>query len=309
MFIYNKIMSMRIFFITICIISLSGLTKVQENYNTIVGIVNNEVITHSQVVKAADNVNFKKSDLVNKDLYFEILNNIIDDRIMLHIGRQIMPNISEKLVTNGIDNLVRANKLAQSGVELKNKDINTYNIAKQEIKNELWRQTFIANIIFPIMPINNQEIEKILDKNTNIQIYQIMLDSNKKNYKLIKKIREDVIKKPKLFPAIAKKYSQSNSAKTGGDLGFIKKNELPKFYISTIENLAINEISPILEFNEGLHMLKVSSKTIDISREQAIDIYKEQNYYLYMYEWLISSRDDQYVVIFPEKIKNFVEVN
>lgn len=57
------------------------------------------------------------------------------------------------------------------------------------------------------------------------------------------------------FEELASKYSDCNSAKRGGDLGFFGKGEMQKPFENTSFSLGIGEISDIVETDSGAHII------------------------------------------------------
>jgi len=57
------------------------------------------------------------------------------------------------------------------------------------------------------------------------------------------------------FEELASKYSDCNSAKRGGDLGFFCRGEMQKPFEQTSFGLSIGEISDIVETESGAHII------------------------------------------------------
>ena len=62
------------------------------------------------------------------------------------------------------------------------------------------------------------------------------------------------------FAALAKQYSEGPYADSGGDMGWVKENDLMKRINELVFNMEINEISGILETTLGFHIFKVEGK-------------------------------------------------
>ena len=63
------------------------------------------------------------------------------------------------------------------------------------------------------------------------------------------------------FAALAKQYSEGPYADSGGDMGWVKENDLMERINELVFNMEINEISGILETTLGFHIFKVEGKT------------------------------------------------
>ena len=96
-----------------------------------------------------------------------------------------------------------------------------------------------------------------------------MTDQNEFLYKISKHMRDglaDVQKKIKEggdFTEIAKKYSQSSDAASGGDLGFFTKGQLPDELQKAAEALQPGQVSDPIKDQYGYEILKVVEKKDD----------------------------------------------
>lgn len=70
--------------------------------------------------------------------------------------------------------------------------------------------------------------------------------------------KAEILKSEKIlekFEELASKYSDCNSAKRGGDLGFFGKGEMQKPFENTSFGLGIGEVSDIVETDSGVHII------------------------------------------------------
>lgn len=58
------------------------------------------------------------------------------------------------------------------------------------------------------------------------------------------------------FEDLASEHSDCSSAKRGGDLGFFKRNQMQKPFEDAAFSLEIGEMSPIVETDSGVHIIK-----------------------------------------------------
>ncbi|MDZ4122547.1 MAG: peptidylprolyl isomerase, partial [Candidatus Cloacimonadaceae bacterium] len=74
------------------------------------------------------------------------------------------------------------------------------------------------------------------------------------------------------FEYLAEKYSVSESAIRGGNLGFIKPSDLPVNIMQHIQNLPVNQISSPLGMDDGWGMFMVSERTRNLIKLSEIII-------------------------------------
>jgi peptidyl-prolyl cis-trans isomerase SurA len=89
---------------------------------------------------------------------------------------------------------------------------------------------------------------------------------------------EDVHKKllaGALFDSLASAYSDDSSAvTTGGDLGWLKEKELPKYFQDVLEGMKVGDISPVLRESAGFRIVKLIAR--EPAREYRYDEVKEE---------------------------------
>ena len=123
-------------------------------------------------------------------------------------------------------------------------------------------------------------------------VFQIKNDNEVIKKKLIKK---DIVEKG--FKSAANIYSISESSKFGGELGWIKSNQLSNKILDILTDLSIDEISEPIKIPNGYMILKIN----DI-REVAIEKDKEK-----LLDELIkvetNNKYSQFSIIYYNKLK------
>ena len=239
----------------------------------ILTIINNEPITNI--------------DVINEAKYLAALNPKIqelDKKKMLSIAKEslikekIKKNELSKFFTLGekndfLDNVIKNfykrlkfNNLKEFESYLKSFDLSLNLITKKIEIETKWNE-----LVF--LKYNNQveiDLEKlkkqIASKNSSVQekelyfLYEILFSAeNKSKYELAyKKIVKSINEIG--FKSTANLYSISDSAKFGGELGWINKQNLNKKIIEKIINLQIGKISEPIPIPGGYMILKIEDK-------------------------------------------------
>jgi len=166
----------------------------------------------------------------------EILNRIIEDRIIEIIARKKGIKISDETVQQ---NLSRKMEEYGGGEDL----------AKNLDRLYGWTiQDFEDKIVKP--DIYRQELEKIFDsENSSVQEAKLQIE----------KAKADLDKK-KDFGEIAKAYSKGYTAQEGGELGWFKKDQLISDISDKIFSLEKGKKSDVLESSLGFHIVEVEDK-------------------------------------------------
>jgi len=248
--------------------------------------IQNEIITNIDIKNefkylVALNANLKKlekkkilnisneSIIKEKIKKIEILKNFKEIRINEEYSNQLLNNILLKLNLKSIEEF----ELYLKGYNLKLK-----NIKKKIAIDALWNELIIKKYASQVK-INKEEIRKTISKNSKTQTKEYRLaeiifeiknkEEIKKKYNLIIKSINEIG-----FENSAAIYSFSQSAKIGGDIGWVNENSLNNKIKKNINTLQIGETTKPIILSNGILILKlVNTKKI----ETIIDIETELN--------------------------------
>ncbi|MDB3971603.1 peptidylprolyl isomerase [Candidatus Pelagibacter sp.] len=242
--------------------------------------ISNESIIREKVKKIEISKNFKKIKL-NED-YSEIL----------------LKNLYSRLNLKSID---------EFEIYLKNYDLKIIDIEKKITIDVLWNELIKKKYSSKIV-INKAAIKKELLKNSKIQSTEYQLSEiifEVENKEEIQKKYKEVVKSINEigFENSAATYSFSESAKIGGDIGWINKNSLNSNIRKNIKSLEVGEFTKPIILSNGILILKLintknSETTIDIENELKKAINYERNRQL-----------NQYSKIYYNKVKKNLDFN
>ena len=242
--------------------------------------ISNESIIREKIKKIEISKNFKEIKL-NED-YYEIL----------------LKNIYSKLNLNSIN---------EFEIYLKDYDLEINDIKRKITIDALWNELIIQKYKKQIS-INEAQIKKEVLKNSKVQSKEYQLseiifevtskEEIQRKYNEVVKSINDIG-----FKNSAATYSFSESAKIGGDIGWINENSLNDGIKRNIKSLQIGEITKPIILSNGILILKlINTKniktTIDIENEFKKAINYERNRQL-----------NQYSKIYYNKIKKNLDFN
>ncbi len=222
----------------------------------------------------------------------EILKNFKEIKINEDYSSILIKNIYLRI------NLKSLNEFEQylKGYDLTINDIKT-KITIEALWNELIMQKYGAKI-----NINKSKIEEEILKNSKIQTKEYQLSEiifEVINKEEIKKKYNEVLKSidKEGFENSAAIYSFSESAKIGGDIGWINENSLNDNIKNNIKNLKNGQITKPIILSNGILILRLedtrtSESTMDVKNELKTAIIYERNRQL-----------NQYSKIYYNKIK------
>ena len=192
-------------------------------------------------------------------------------------------------------------------VFLKNYDLTINNIKRKIAIDALWNELIIKKYS-PQISINEAKIKKEILKNSKIQSKEYQLSEiifEVTNKKEVEKKYNEVVKSINEigFANSAATYSFSESAKIGGDIGWINENSLNNNIRKNISSLKVGEFTKPIILSNGILILKLintknSETTIDIENELKKAINYERNRQL-----------NQYSKIYYNKIKKNLDFN
>ena len=176
------------------------------------------------------------------------------------------------MVAQNIENLYRSVGLSNKDEFdnlLKNLSLNN-NFIKKKIEIELLWNRLIYEKFKNKLSINEDQIKKdlesrIMNETKDIIEYKLSeilftLSSKDKAKEEIEKIKQSI--NDIGFENTAGIYSLSNTASTGGSIGWIKETQLSKKILKNIENLNFDEISKIIDVPSGKLILILKDKRI-----------------------------------------------
>ena len=242
--------------------------------------ISNESIIRERIKRIEISKNFKAIEL-NED-YSELL----------------LKNLYSRLNLKSID---------EFETYLKGYDLKIIDIKKKITIDALWNELIIKKYSSKVF-VDEVAIKKKIYKNSKIQSKEYRLSEiifeveskeeiQKKYNEVIKSINEIG------FENSAATYSVSESAKIGGDIGWINENSLNNNIKSNIKSLKIEEYTKPIILSNGILILKLintknSETTIDIDNELKKAINYERNRQL-----------SQYSKIYYNKIKKNLGFN
>ena len=236
--------------------------------NKIILKIDNDIITTLDVFDEKNSLQFfnKNFDQINSEEKYEIsLQSIVKTRIKKN---EIIKRIGEiKLEDTSYLDIVIKNRYENLGFkdlenfkkELNNKKI-SYENFEQKLKIDiLWNQ-LIYTLYYNKVSINENELKKQIENQkefvTSFKLSEIVFQVDKVNnlnnrYNLIKKDINELG-----FESAALKYSISNTATTGGDIGWVNENKINKEILEVLNKTTEGSITQPIRIPSGFLILK-----------------------------------------------------
>jgi len=297
----------------IIVLLFSFFNKAYAIETKIVHIIQDQIITNIDIKNefkylVALNNNLKELD---KEKILRISNeSIIREKIKkIEISKQFKEiKVKEEYINLLLKNIfssLNLKSLSEFEIYLKDYDLTLDEVKKKMTIDALWNELIITKYSSQIT-INEQQIRDTISKNNNIktkeyELSEIIFEIN--NKKEIQKKYEEITRSINQigFENSASIYSVSESAKTGGSIGWISENSINNKIKENIINLKIGEISKPIILSTGVLLLKVVDvKNSEIVIDQETEFKKAVNYEH-------NRQLNQYSKIYYNKIKKNLE--
>ena len=297
----------------IIFINISSLSPVLSEV-FIIAKVNQEIITNIDVnfeKKYLVSLNPNLSKLDNNRITEYAKNSLINEKIKkieIEKNFEIIPD--EILLSNVISDIytgIGISSLSEFEGYLSQNEVDIQRV-KEKIAIEIAWNDLIVRIFKNEIEIDQElmikELEKIDEKKVeNLLLSEIIFTINEKKelelkYDSIKQSINEIG-----FEETARIYSLSDSKKSGGNLGWIYKNQLSKEIKDVIDNINIGDFTKPIATSGGFLILKLNNlKTENIKIDKDAQLRK-------MIEFERERQFTRYSTLFYKRIYNNAEIN
>ena len=297
----------------------------------IIARVNNEIITRSELDKArAATEEEAKQECQGKctpeqlrvdieDRQKNTLRELIDQSLLVQRGKDMGVNVEPDVIKK-LDQLRQQNKIdsmedLEKAVSAQGSNWEDF---KNNIRNGILTQRVISNEVGSHITIGKEEIGKYYNEHKKefVRPEQVALreievsTEGKKDTELpdLKKKAETALKRVKDgedFGEIAKRFSDSSTAKQGGFLGVYKRGELSKELEDIVFKMKKNDLTDVMDTKQGYLVLQVLER-YEEGEQPLAKVENEIMDHLYsermepaMRQYLKTLREQSYVVIKP----------
>ena len=298
-------------FILISSICFERLSLAIEN--KIILKVNNEIITSVDVFNEAKYLkvlNVNLNNISNEEILNIAKNSLLREKIKeIEISRYSEVKVNKEYLENIVRNIYK-----NLGLENKEdfiKYLNKYKIdlkdVEQKLSNEaLWNQLIYEKFHNKIK-INKENVKKEIESlkklsfsyNLNEILYSVYKKEDEE--KIFKEIKESIKKNG--FENTASLFSESDSSKTGGRIGWVNEGSINKEILKKLVKLNVGEYTTPIQTPAGFLILSIVDKK---EIEQAYNIDKELPLRI---KNLQNQQLNQYSNIYFNKIKKNIKIS
>jgi peptidyl-prolyl cis-trans isomerase SurA len=309
---------------------LSGVSVAQtRTIEEIVAWINNDVILKSEYEarKAALREELGRAtpngpglqgaqlEKVFNDQSKLVLQQLIDETLILQQARDLGLSADNEIVKT-MDRLRQERKL--ESLEALEREVVAQGLSVEELKQQIrvsyLTEQVMQREVYPKVIVTTEEVRKYYDSHikdfdrpAGIRVREITVITENRGPELTENQRKKAeealaaARKGDDFADLAAKYSESQTAQDGGDLGFFAKGELAPALEEITDKLDKGQVSDIIPVQGAFMILKVEDKhsggvlPFDLAQKEVFNILWQQSVRPKMREFLTKLRADGFV--------------
>jgi len=301
-----------IFFLSIFLMMLSFSARA-EVVDEVVAVVNNEVITLSELLRVAQ-VQFSNAD---PSRYREILDKLIDQKLIDQSTKDMSTKVTEKEIDAMIQGFKENNKITDDQLKdaLRQQGL-TWEEYRNEIREGIRRNQVITQMLHSQISVSETEIKDYYQKHPDIffEPAQVKLEqiffpfpdqATQEKKKAVSQSAEESLKKIKAgedFQKVAQGLNLPEN-NTSCDVGMYKKGELMNSLDQEAFTLKPGEISNVINTDKGYCIIRVLERSEEKVKKFE-EVHGALSNYLFqqkmedkLQEWLQELRSNAYIDI------------
>ena len=271
--------------LSIIILLSCGIISARADEISIIATVGDEAITTEDLIARTRLIiissGLKADEETAKKIAPQILQSLINEKIYMQEAHTLEIKISDEEVNKAIQTIEQQNKMKPGGLKdvLAKAEV-PYATLEQQVRGQIAWTKIKAKKIQPNITITDDEISDYV-KSQDLQptqdeyyVNEIVLpvETDKDEPKILQtgeKLAADLRSGKADFKKVARQFSGSASARAGGDVGWLKENQIPKELLVEIKKYGLNKIIGPVKSVEGFFILDVTDmRTINAGAAQ-----------------------------------------
>lgn len=290
-------------------LQLPAISGASVLVDKIAAVVNNEIITLSELEKETAKANELSEEKVDKRF---ILERLIDEKVLNMAATKQGISISDEELDYAMDQVKSQFGTDEEAIQ---EELKKQNITEEDLRDQIKTQMLTRRLIDTEMQgriaITEDEILEYYRTNygeveygSQVRIAHILIPFDEKDsYVTAVKVSKEA-QSGEDFSRLAREYSKDSvSASNGGDLGYFKKGDLMFEIESVVENMNEGDITDPIETSAGYHIVKVLEKretsqaSLGGYREQIKQAIYNRKSQEFLKDWVDKRREDVFVDI------------
>ncbi len=237
-------------------------------------IVNGTVLTDTDVdqrlalVLAANKGTPSEDE--RKQLRLQVLSNMIDETLQIQEAAANKINITPAEIQQTYDRVAANFKQAPGGFSgyLRSKGTSEASM-KRQIEGELAWRRLLGRQVEPFVNVSDDEVNQVINRlkaskgAAEYHVGEIYLSATPLNQAQVLAKANDLVEKIKAgssFVAYAHEFSEASTKAVGGDLGWVRAEQLPDPLAQAVQSMPPNSVSPPIQVNGGYSIIALIDK-------------------------------------------------
>ena len=252
-------------------------TSGSEVVDKILAIVNDDIITLSDVEKYVRVE--KQGRFTSVDEYFrdaelkQKLDAFIENTLIQQQAKRLKIEISDLEVQMVVDGIKKQNLITEEELKEQLRKANSsYKSFFEGIRSNLVRSKVLARMISPDVLLGDARLKEYYEANPNefraeeYRLQQVFISNQRQDAARRAQVAYSALEAGQPFEQVAREYSDDPSGKQGGDIGYVKKEDLVPELRQAISLLISGTYSHPVLTPYGYHIMKV----IDVRKSAAL---------------------------------------
>ncbi len=239
-----------------------------EVVDRIIAIVNDDIITLKDVERFVHVEKQGKYTSVNEYLrnleLKERIDIFISDLLIKQQARKLKIDVSDKEIEGIIENIKKQNLITETALreQLKKENI-TYKNFQEGIRMNVLRSRVVSRVISPEVKLTESNLKEYYNKHIEeyreeeYRLKQIFVSRQKQDAAQRAMAAYKLLSEGTSFEEAAKEFSDDPSAKTGADIGYVKKEDLMPQLKEPLALITPGSYTQVIQTPYGFHILKL----------------------------------------------------
>jgi peptidyl-prolyl cis-trans isomerase SurA len=240
-----------------------------EVVDRIIAIINDDIVTLKEVERYVRIE--QQGQFVSVNEYFrniqirERINTFIDDVLMRQQAKKMRIEVSDKEVSQIIDNVKKQNLVTEEQFkeQLKKEGI-SYSDFLEGVRMNLLRNRVLTRVISPDVKVTDEMTRQYFEKHReelrtrDYRCQQIFISGQRQDAQQRAAAAFEALQQGTPFDQVAKTYSDDPSAAQGGDIGFVRSDELIPTLAAALSQTPVGRYTPVVPTPYGFIILKLN---------------------------------------------------